>query len=143
MSTLIESYVPVVKFHGLNTQKAIRSTSATAGIGYGTGAGAAVTQETTITTGVEINAMSGQITTVSSTLASQATAVFAVTNSAVEATDTIVLSTTYAGAGVVTVHATTVVDGGFSIALFNAVTATTALNAVVVINFAVIKAVAA
>lgn len=143
MSTLIEDYVPVVKFHGLNTEKAILSSSASAGIGYTTGAGAAVTQITNITTGVTINAISGQITTVASTLAAQAAVEFIVTNSAVAATDVVAVSTTYAGAGSPQVTVAQVGAGTFSIVIFNATTATTALNAVVVINFAVIKAVAA
>jgi len=139
MSILIEDYIPVVKFNGLNTEKAILSSSATAGIGYTTGAGGAVTQITTITTGVTVNGMSGQITTVASTLAAQAAVEFVVTNTSVSATDVIAVSTTYAGAGSPVVSVAQVGSGTFSIVIFNATTATTALNALLVINFAVIK----
>lgn len=148
MTRKLENYIPVVKEDGIVTAKpAVFSggltVTGTSGLGYSTGAGAAVTQETNITTGVTINALSGQITTVASTLAAQATAEFVVTNSAVAATDVVVVSTTYAGAGSPMVSVAQVGAGTFSIVLFNATTATTALNAVVVINFAVIKAVAA
>ena len=149
MTQNIEDYVPVVKYHGLNTTKdivttaSVKSSSATAGIGYATGAGGAVTQETNITTGVTVQGTSGTITTVSSTLAAQATAEFIVTNASVAVGDVVAVSTTYAGAGSPIVSVAQVGAGVFSIVLFNATTATTALDAVVVINFAVIKAVSA
>ena len=143
MSRKIEQYLPPVLEDGIVTAKGIVSVSPSAGIGYATGAGAAVTQATNITTGVTINAIAGKITTVASTLAAQATAEFVVTNSAVSATDVVAISSTYAGAGSCMVSVSQVADGSFSIVIFNATTATTALNAAVGINFAVIKSVAA
>lgn len=143
MTQFIEDVLPPIQSAGLNTQKGITSNSASAGIGYATGAGAAVTQASSITTGVEINAITGKITTVASTLAAQATAEFTVTNPAVSATDVVAVSSAYAGAGSCMVSVSKVAAGSFSIVIFNATTATTALNAAVVINFAVIKAVAA
>lgn len=128
---------------GIVTAKGIVSSSATAGIGYATGAGSSVTQITGITTAVALDGMSGQITTVASTLAAQATAEFVVTNTSVAATDVIAVSTTYAGAGSPVVSVAQVGASTFSIVIFNATTATTALNAVLVINFAVIRAVSA
>ena len=148
-STLIEDYVPVVKYNGLNTAQiitssnGITSSSATAGIGYATGAGGAVTQATNITTGVTVQGVSGKITTVASTLAAQAAAEFIVTNGSVAVGDVVAVSTTYAGAGSPIVSVAQVGAGSFSIVIFNATTATTALNALLVINFAVIKAVSA
>ena len=148
MARKLEDYVQVVKEDGIVTAKpivaaGITTTSATAGLGYATGAGGAVTQTTNITTGVTLSKLSGTITTVASTLAAQATVEFIVTNTLVEATDVIAVSTTYAGGGSPMVSVAQVGAGTFSIVLFNATTATTALDAAVVINFAVIKAVSA
>lgn len=120
----------------------IKSISPTAGVGYGTGAGGAVTQITTASTGVTLNKVCGQITTVALTTAAAAEEVFTVTNSAVAATDVVVVSTTYAGAGTVLVTTKKVAAGAFDIVIAN-VHASAALDAVVVVNFAVIKAVAA
>jgi len=160
MAQYIEDNYPPMR-DGLKTQKAVTfegtlavtgavtlaggvtSTSPTAGLGYATGAGGAVTQASTITTGVTVQGVSGTITTVASTLAAQATVEFIVTNGSVAVGDVVAVSTTYAGAGSPMVSVAQVGAGSFSIVLFNATTATTALNAVVVINFAVIKAVSA
>lgn len=120
----------------------LKSTSATAGVGYATGAGGAVTQITDATTGVTLNKVCGQITTVALTTAAAAEEVFTVTNSTVAATDCIALGTTYAGAGVPVVFVTAVAAGSFKINISN-VHAANALNALMVINFAVIKSVAA
>lgn len=110
--------------------------------GYGTGAGGAVTQITSASTGVTLNKPCGQITTVALTTAAAAEEVFTVTNSCVAATDVVVVSTTYAGGGTIMVATKKVVAGAFDITIAN-LHATSALDAVVVINFAVIKAVAA
>jgi hypothetical protein len=110
----------------------------TTAIGYTSGAGGAVTQITTITTGVTLSKLTGQITTVASTLAALTTAQFTVTNTLVAATDIIALSTTYAGAGSPVLQATAMAAGSFVIVIDNA-HASAALNAALVINFAVIK----
>lgn len=66
----------------------VTSSSATDGIGYSTGAGGAVTQLTSRTTGVTLNKVSGAITMF--TAAGSATAAsFTVTNSAMGADDTV------------------------------------------------------
>jgi len=111
-------------------------------IGYGTGSGGAVTQITSAATGVTLNKGSGQITTVALTTAAAAEEGFVVTNSTVAATDVIVLATTYAGAGTPMLGVTNVAAGSFKINITNLHSAN-ALNALMVINFAVIKAVAA
>lgn len=70
---------------------AVTSASATAGIGYVTGAGGAVTQATSRTTGVTLNKIVGEITMFSA--AGSATAAsFTVTNSAMAATDNVILN---------------------------------------------------
>lgn len=111
-------------------------------VGYTTGDGGAVTQITDSTTGVTLSKLCGQITTVALTTAAAAEEVFTVTNTLVAATDVVVVSTTYAGAGTPAVTVKKTVAGAFDIVITN-LHAANALNAVVVINFAVIKAVAA
>ena len=106
------------------------------GLGYGIGAGGAVTQATNSSTGVTLNKVSGQITTVALTTAAGAEEVFTVTNTCVAATDVIVVSTTYAGAGTILVATKAVAAGSFNIVISN-LHASAALNAA-----AVIKAVA-
>jgi hypothetical protein len=112
------------------------------GIGYVTGDGGAVTQLTDSTTGVTLSKLTGQITTVALTTAAAAEERFTVTNTLVAATDIPVVSTTYAGAGTPAVVVTKVVAGAFDIVITN-LHASAALNAAMVINFAVIRGVAA
>lgn len=117
-------------------------TSSGAGIGYSTGAGGAVTQITTAATGVTLSKLCGQITTVALTTAAAAEEAFIVTNTTVAATDVVVVSTTYAGAGTPIVSVTAIGAGVFTVNITN-VHSANALNAAMVINFAVIKSVAA
>jgi hypothetical protein len=116
--------------------------SATVPTGYATGAGGAVTQITSASTGVTLSKPCGQITTVALTTAAAAEEAFTVTNTLVAATDVVVLSTTYAGAGTPIVYCKKVAAGSFDIGITN-VHAANAMDAVIVINFAVFKAVAA
>jgi hypothetical protein len=102
----------------------------------------AVTQATSITTGVTCNAYSGVITTVSQTVAGGAEASFTVTNSKVSATDTVsVAIKTHTSAGLFFPAVTTVANGSFRISLANLDAA--AGNNVLVLNFVVHKAEAA
>ena len=71
----------------LTVQNAIRSISPTAGIGYGTGAGGTVTQTTSKSTGVTLNAVCGTITMNGAALASATSVAFVFTNSAIAAAD--------------------------------------------------------
>jgi hypothetical protein len=99
------------------------------GFGYGTGAGGAVTQITSIVTGVTLNAPCGTITTFAASAAAGAEdGPFTVTNSTIAATDVPVVSA--------------VAAGSFAITITN-LHGATALNAAIVISFAVIKGVAA
>ena len=110
----------------------------TAGIGYSTGAGSAVTQITSRTTGVTINAACGAITLFSA--AGQTTyQTFTVTNSAVVATDTIVVNQK-SGTDLNIILVTAVAAGSFNISFATTGGTTTEQP---VFNFAVIKAVAA
>jgi len=110
--------------------------------GYGAGAGGAVTQATSAATAVTLDKPTGQITTVALTTAAAAEEEFTVNNSLVAATDIIALSTTYAGAGTPILSVKGVAAGSFKIVISN-VHAANALDALMVINFAVIKGVAA
>jgi hypothetical protein len=114
------------------------------GFGYGTGAGGAVTQITSIVTGVTLNAPCGTITTFAASAAAGAEdGPFTVTNSTIAATDVpVVAIKSYAGTGTPQVYVSAVAAGSFAITITN-LHGATALNAAIVISFAVIKGVAA
>lgn len=100
----------------------------------------AVTQATSITTGVTCDAYSGVITTVSQTVAAAAEADFVVTNAKVKATDVVVACIkTHTSAGTFQVTVAAVADGSFTLRLAN-LHASTAGNNVLVITFLVLKA---
>jgi hypothetical protein len=131
-----------------STISGLLSTSASTGIGYATGAGAAVTQITNRSTGVTVDAICGTITTDTTSLAAGASAEFTVTNSAVEIGDVVVVSQQsgsdlVAGvAGTTIVEVVTVAAGSFILSVNNN-SSTTAETGAIILNFAVIKAVAA
>jgi hypothetical protein len=125
------------------TATGLIASTGTAGVGYATGAGGTVTQITSITTGVTLDKTCGTITTVSSTLAAGVDASFTLTNSTIAATDVVVASIksyggTSDGIPVVSVQATAAGSCVLNIRNTGAVT----LDAVIVISYAVIKAVA-
>jgi hypothetical protein len=102
----------------------------------------AVTQASSITTGVTCSAYSGVITTVSQTVAAGAEAEFTVTNTLVAATDVVVACIkTHTSAGSFNVEVSAVANGSFNLMLTN-LHASTAGNNVLVINFIVLKATA-
>ncbi len=111
--------------------------SAQSNVGYTTGAGAAVTQATSRTTGVTINAACGAITLVSAagTTSWQS---FTVTNSQVAVTDTVIVNQK-SGTDLYRTHVTAVTAGSFRITFATTAGTTTEQP---VFNFAVIKAVA-
>jgi len=136
MAILHEDNYPDVRANGIRTAKPL---------GYGTGAGSTVTQITSRATGVTINALSGTITTDTTSLAAEASAVFVVTNSKVEIGDVVILSIR---SGKIALNTSVQVDavaaGSFSICVINNnVAAGTAETGAIIINFAVIKAVSA
>lgn len=101
---------------------------------------AAVTQLTSISTGVTLNALSGEITTVSQTVAAAAEADFVVTNDQVEASDVVVACIkTHTSAGTFLVTVAAVAAGQFTLRLTN-LHASAAGDNVLVISFFVIKA---
>ena len=117
---------------------AIKSNSVSGGVGYSTGAGNTVAQSGTRATGVTINAPTGAITLVSAAGNASYTT-FTVTNSAVAATDVIIVNQK-SGADKYEVYVSNVATGSFAITVSDATGTTTEAP---VINFAVIKGVTA
>jgi hypothetical protein len=100
----------------------------------------AVTQASSITTGVTCDAYTGVITTVSQTVAGGAEAEFTVTNAKVAATDVVVASIkTHTSAGDFIVAVSAIAAGSFKLRLTN-LHASTAGNNTLAINFLVLKA---
>jgi hypothetical protein len=116
----------------------ITSSSATAGVGYATGAGGAVTQATSRTTGVTLNTVCGAITLVSAA-GSATPATFTVTNSAVAATDCVFVCQK-SGTDKYILEVTNVSAGSFQVTFYTTGGTTTEQP---VFNFIVLKAVAA
>ena len=128
--------------NAITSASSIKSTSATAGIGYGTGAGGTVTQATSKSTGATLNTVSGQITMNAAALAAAAEVSFTLTNSAVAATDVVMVSiASGATAGAYSVQCDAVAAGSCRISVGNR--STGSLSEAIVLNFVVIKAVAA
>ena len=100
----------------------------------------AVTQITSITTGVTLNKACGVITTVAATLAAGADASFVVTNNQVAVGDIVICHTgTYGGTadGIPICNVEAVAAGSFKVNIRN--TGAQALDALLTINFAVIQ----
>jgi hypothetical protein len=107
-----------------------------ASLGYGTGAGGTVTQTTNRTTGVTLSKSTGAITTATTSLAAGASATFTVTNTAIAATDVIILSIKSGQTNKETsVAVTAVAAGSFDITVHNK-HASTAETGAIIINFA-------
>ena len=123
----------------------LTSSSATAGVGYATGAGCAVTQITSRATGVTCTGTSGAITTDSTSLAAETSAVFTVTDTSVAIGDVVVVSIRSGRVGLMTdVVVTATAAGSFALTVMNGnAAAGAAETGAIVINFAVIKAVSA
>jgi hypothetical protein len=122
---------------------AILSNSGTLGIGYSTGAGGAVTQLTSKSTGVTLNKACGAITMNSAELAAGAGVTFTVTNSAMAAGDLVVLNLK---SGYTNIYDYDLIAGGnaagsFQISVVNR--SAGALSQAIVIAFAIIKGVIA
>jgi len=118
----------------------ILTSSATAGIGYSAGAGGTVTQATSRTTGVTLNKVSGVITLNSTSLAAGTQATFTVTNSAVSATDTVLVNMASYSTGLPSCWVQSVSAGSFTLTVRNN-HASTADTTADTINFTVHKGV--
>jgi hypothetical protein len=112
-------------------------------IGYATGAGSSVVQLTSKSSGVTINALSGQVTTSNAALAAGAIATFAISNNQVAVTDTIILNLKggQVASGSYRYWIDRVQAGSFSVSIENR--SGGALSEALIFNFAVVKAVAA
>lgn len=115
----------------------VRVITSTGAIGYATGAGNTVTQATSKTTGVTINAPSGRITANAAALNSDTTVSFTMTNSSVAASDVLILNHVSGGtAGSYTLNAQPA-GGSASINIRNV--SAGSLSEAIVIGYAVIK----
>ena len=120
---------------------AIRSTGATSGIGYATGAGSTVTQATSKATSVSLSNVCGTITMNGAALASVTSVAFTWTNTAIAATDMVLIQ-----------HDSVGTLGGYSVVVTPAAGSATvtvrnntagSLSEAIVLRFIVIKAVTA
>lgn len=129
----------------VKSKSSILSSGPSAGIGYATGAGGAQTQLTNRTTTVVLSKITGQITTSNASLAAEAAAEFTVTNTVVQIGDVVVVAQqSGSNGGNTDVYVSAVANGSFKIKVANNnAAAGTAETGAIIINFAVIKAVAA
>jgi hypothetical protein len=137
-----EGFIDNVVLGGTTPVQVTATTAlATQQIGYTTGAGGTVTQNTSKSTGVTLNKTTGEITMNNAALNAQESVAFTLTNSTIAATDVVVVSIKSGAtsnayiAGVGKVSA-----GSCEITLFNTQTAGS-LSEAVVLSFAVIKGV--
>ena len=122
---------------------AAKSDSASDGIGYATGAGGAETQLTSKSTGVTLNKICGTITMNNATLNRETAVSFTLTNSAIAEHDVVVVNIkSGATVNAYNVAVTAVNTGSCRIQVHNLLGGTD-LSEALVLNFAVIKAVAA
>lgn len=115
-------------------------TASTGGLGYSAGAGGTVTQITSKSTGVTLNAPTGQITMHNAALAAGATVAFTLTNSSIAATDVIIVNIK-SGATVGAYLASVDVVGGGNCGISLRNLSGGSLGEAVVLQFAVIKGV--
>jgi hypothetical protein len=117
--------------------------NSTTGIGYVTGAGGTVTQATSKTTSVTLSKVCGQFTTFNDALGAGARATFQVTNTAIAATDTVIvnLQSGQATEGTYRYWVEKVAAGSFKLTIENL--SAGSLSEALVFNFSAIKAVAA
>lgn len=121
----------------------IKSSAASGGIGYQTGAGGTITQATSKSTGVTLNTMCGSITVNAAALAATTTVTFTVTNSQVAATDGVVVTmkSGNATAGTYQVWPEAIAAGSFKINVRNM--SAGSLSEAITLTFVIIKGVTA
>lgn len=126
----------------ISSTGSILSSSPTAGVGYKTGAGGAVTQATNKSTGVTLNKVCGAITMNNAALATVTSVKFTLTNSAITIGDVLVVNHSSAGtSGAYLVGVSAVGAGSADIVVFNTTAGT--LSEAIVLSFAVIQGVTA
>lgn len=117
-----------------------KSKISSAGIGYGTGAGATIAQNTSRTTPVTINAPCGTITLFNTTATAGQVTTFTVNNTIVDPTDVVNVSVKTA-TGIHMVNVTSTTTDAFTVSVYTP--DAVAVAEAPVLNFAVIKSVAA
>lgn len=118
----------------------IKSSAAGAGVGYAVGAGGTVTQATSKTTAVTLNAVCGAITLNGAALASGAIASFALNNTSIAANDVLILN--HIGTGTVGAYSLNGRCFGAAQAGIDVLNNTAgSLSEAIVIQFVVVKAV--
>ena len=105
-------------------------------IGYASGAQGAVTQATSKSTGVTLNASAGQITMNNASLASATNVTFTLTNSTLSAKDVLILNVTNGTSGAYNAFVSSNAAGSATITLRNI--SAGSLSEAVVLNFAII-----
>ncbi len=122
----------------LNAKANLAGALFTGAIGYTTGAGGAVTQQTNKATGVTLNTLTGAITMNAAALAAAAEVSFTVTNSAMAATDNVIASHASAGTGgAYTVQPHTFAAGSFRIMVGNM--SAGSLSEAIVLRYTILK----
>ena len=96
-----------------------------------------VTQITSITTAVTVNAHNGTITTLPSTLTGAASTTFTVNNSKVTTASKILLTVDHPGAGIPVLITEALANGSFDIRIYN-VSAATAFNNTLKISYLIL-----
>jgi hypothetical protein len=121
----------------------ISSSSPTAGIGYMTGAGGAVTQGagTAKNSAVTLNTVTGTITTSTDALSALTTAQFTFTNSTITATDIVVVN--HKSGGTLAAYSFAVSPGAGTAQVYIRNNTNGSLSEALVLQFAVIKSVVA
>ncbi len=124
------------------TGEIVPSMISNSGIGYATGAGGTVTQQTNKSTGVTLNKACGAITMNNAALALDTTVSFTLTNSLVAAGDLMILNHTATGTfGAYDLNAHGATTGSIVIDVTNR--GTTSLSEAIVVSFGLFKAVTA
>lgn len=131
-----------IAVESLTSTDGVLADSPSIGVGYGTGAGGAVSQATSKSTGVTLNNVCGTITMHNAALAAGAEVAFTVSNSRVAATDIpVVCIKSGATSGAYSLGVTAVAAGSFELTLTNLTDGS--LSEAVVISFGLLKIVAA
>lgn len=132
----ISDYVDLTSAQTL-TNKNVTSSSPSAGIGYATGAGLALTQNTSKATGVSGNCLCGTIVLNGAALANATTVSFTFTNTSIGANDLVLVVHDSVGTLGAYTFAVTPAAGSCSIAVRNVHTAS--LSEAIKIRFIVLK----
>ncbi len=139
IATITSATITTLTTTTVNAAGAVRSSSATAGVGYATGAGGTETQANNKSTGVSMNKVTGIITMHNQTLNADVTVSFTLTNTAIAATDAVIVLHESAGTLGAYSFASTAAAGSADISVHNNTPGN--LGEAIVLRFVVIKSV--